>query len=307
MAGRDIDRITQSAFDEAARRVRAGQEFTEYDLQQWIMGQFRAGGVTADSLPIVAVGPHAGDPHYEPKERGSAPVREGDLLLLDIWGKTLAPNSVYYDITWTGYLGAKVPEKYANIFRIVREARDAAVDFVRNGVKAGRAIEGWQVDRAPGLYTVPHKIDSRIAGFAHDPENVGILFRHLGAQISRPSNIVVDAVRGQRFSPNVEQQQIACAHRRGPSFFRFVMRITGVRPDRDDWQRIGRHAAGAKLSHDPLLQVVFREVLPRAYTARRLGKRRLRDAVDLSAGHSMRSKLLWRPRGFELLYQVRRA
>lgn len=75
-------------------------------------------------------------------------MREGDLLLLDIWGKTLAPNSVYYDITWTGYLGAKVPEKYAKIFRIVRDARDTAVDFVRNGVKAGRVIEGWQVDRA---------------------------------------------------------------------------------------------------------------------------------------------------------------
>src|SRR5260370_27670863 len=85
------------------------------------------------------------------------------------------------------------------------------------------------------------------------------------------------------------------------------MRITRMRPDRDDWQRIGRHSAGAKLSHDPLLQVVFRELLPRAYAARRLRKCRLRDAVDLSAGHSMRSKLLWRPRGFELLYQVRRA
>jgi Xaa-Pro aminopeptidase len=65
-----------------------------------------------------------------------------------VWGKTLAPHSVYYDITWTGYLGAKVPEKYAKIFQIVREARDAAVAFVRDNVKAGRAIEGWQVDRA---------------------------------------------------------------------------------------------------------------------------------------------------------------
>jgi Xaa-Pro aminopeptidase len=75
-------------------------------------------------------------------------VRKGDLLLLDIWGKILAPNSVYYDITWTGYLGAKVPAKYAKIFSVVREARDAAVDYVRAGVKAGRAIEGWQVDHA---------------------------------------------------------------------------------------------------------------------------------------------------------------
>jgi Xaa-Pro dipeptidase len=147
-AGRAIDRITQAAFAEAARRVRTGEKFTEYDLQQWILGQFRASGVTSDSPPIVAVGPHTGDPHYEPRDRHSSPVRKGDLLLLDIWGKTLAPSSVYYDITWTGYLGARVPEKYAKIFSIVRDARDAAVAFVREHVKAGRAIEGWQVDRA---------------------------------------------------------------------------------------------------------------------------------------------------------------
>ena len=115
-AGRAIDKITQAAFAEAARRVRAGEAFTEYDLQQWILGQFRASGVISDSPPIVAVGPHAGDPHYEPGKRGSAQIRKGDLLLLDIWGKTLAPGSVYYDITWVGYLGAKVPAKYAKIF-----------------------------------------------------------------------------------------------------------------------------------------------------------------------------------------------
>jgi len=148
VAGRTIDRITQAAFAEAARRVRAKEAFSEYDLQQWILGQFRASGITSDSPPIVAVGAHAGDPHYEPKERGSAPVRKGDLLLLDVWGKTLVPNSVYYDITWTGYLGARVPEKYEKIFSIVRDARDAAVAFVRQNVKAGRVIEGWQVDRA---------------------------------------------------------------------------------------------------------------------------------------------------------------
>src|SRR5262249_46915082 len=84
-AGSAIDRITAEACAEAARRVRARQKFTEYDLQQWILGRFRAGGVKSDSPPIVAVGAHAGDPHYEPKERGSAPVRKGDLLLLDIW------------------------------------------------------------------------------------------------------------------------------------------------------------------------------------------------------------------------------
>jgi Xaa-Pro dipeptidase len=147
-AGKAIDNITAAAFAEAARRVGAGESFTEYDLQQWMLDQFRAGGVVSDSAPIVAVGPHSGDPHYEPMPRGSAQVRKGDLLLLDVWGKTLSPGSVYYDITWVGYLGAKVPPKYAKIFNIVRDARDAAVNFVLKNVKAGRPIEGWQVDRA---------------------------------------------------------------------------------------------------------------------------------------------------------------
>ena len=147
-AGQAIDRITLAAFVEAAQRVRAGKAFTEYDLQQWMLEQFRAADVTSDSPPIVAVGSHSGDPHYEPRASGSAPVREGDLLLLDVWAKTPAPSSVFYDITWMGYLGAKVPEKFAKVFSIVRDARDAAIAFVQTNVKAGRAIEGWQVDRA---------------------------------------------------------------------------------------------------------------------------------------------------------------
>ncbi|MFZ0819774.1 MAG: M24 family metallopeptidase [Candidatus Acidiferrales bacterium] len=147
-AGRLVDRITRAAFEHAAKLVRSHTAFTEYDLQQWMAAQFRENGLTADSDPIVAVGPHSGDPHYEPKQNGSSPIREGDLLLLDVWGKLAQPDSVYYDITWMGYLGAKVPEKYAKIFGVARQARDAAVNFVRASIAAGRAIEGWQVDRA---------------------------------------------------------------------------------------------------------------------------------------------------------------
>jgi Xaa-Pro aminopeptidase len=147
-AGKLVDKITRAAFEHAANLVRSKTAFTEYDLQQWMAAQFRENGLTADSDPIVAVGPHSGDPHYEPKAQGSSPIREGDLLLLDVWGKLAKPGSVYYDITWMGYLGAKVPEKYAKIFGIARQARDAAVNFVRESISAGRAIEGWQVDRA---------------------------------------------------------------------------------------------------------------------------------------------------------------
>jgi len=147
-AGRIVDRITREAFAHAAEGSRRNAALTEYDLQQWILEQFRANSIVADDAPIVAVGRHGGDPHYEPKAQGSARIRKGDLLLLDIWGKKKTPSSVYYDITWMGFLGGKVPDRYAKIFAIVKEARDLAVAFVQEAVAAGRSIQGWQVDRA---------------------------------------------------------------------------------------------------------------------------------------------------------------
>ena len=91
---------------------------------------------------------HASDPHYGPVAGKSSPIREGDFLLLDVWAKTKAPGSVYYDITWTGFLGAKVPEKYAKVFRVVRDARDKAVELIRSSISAGKPLQGWQVDKA---------------------------------------------------------------------------------------------------------------------------------------------------------------
>lgn len=147
-AGRIVDRVTQDAFRRAGAFVREKKPLTEYDLQLWMADQFRSESVVADGRPIVAVGPNAGNPHYEPQAGSSSQIREGDLLLLDVWGKMDRPGSVFYDITWMGYLGPTVPEKYAKIFLIVRRARDSAVGFVRQAVSAGRKIHGWEVDRA---------------------------------------------------------------------------------------------------------------------------------------------------------------
>ncbi|MHB8501588.1 MAG: M24 family metallopeptidase [Candidatus Acidiferrales bacterium] len=147
-AGAVIDRVVREAFELAAKNVREKKTFTEYDLQQWILKQFETAGIAADQGPDVAVGPHASDPHYGPTPESASPIREGDLLLLDVWGKRKAADSVYYDITWVGYLGAKVPEKMAKIFGIVREARDKAVGLIQSSVAAGKPLEGWQVDKA---------------------------------------------------------------------------------------------------------------------------------------------------------------
>ena len=147
-AGEKIDRIVQGAFQQAATHVREKRNLTEYDLQQWIAGEFASAGIRREEGPDVAVNANASDPHYGPVAGKSSPIREGDLLLLDVWGKINAPGSVYYDITWIGFLGAEVPEKYAKVFRIAREARDKAVDLILSSVARGKPLQGWQVDKA---------------------------------------------------------------------------------------------------------------------------------------------------------------
>ncbi len=147
-AGGIVDRITRATFERAAAMVREGHPLTEFELQEWMLERFRSNGLTAAEPPIAAVQPNNGNPHYEPKAGVSRPIRAGDLLLLDIWAKCDRPGSVYYDITWVGFLGARVPDAYAKIFRIVREARNRAIEFVREAVAHGRTIHGWEVDRA---------------------------------------------------------------------------------------------------------------------------------------------------------------
>jgi Xaa-Pro aminopeptidase len=147
-AGAAIDRIVREAFQHAAKNVREKRTITEFDLKRWILQEFDAAGIWAEEGPDVAVNAHASDPHYGPTAQSAAPIREGDLLLLDVWGKKKTPGSVYYDVTWVGYLGAKVPEKYGKIFGIVREARDRAVDLILKSIAARKPLQGWQVDKA---------------------------------------------------------------------------------------------------------------------------------------------------------------
>jgi Xaa-Pro aminopeptidase len=148
-AARDkIDAITAAAFKEIGRRVRNGGT-NEYEIQQWIMEAFSREGVATVDPPIVGVNAHSGDPHYEPRPDRSLPMREGDWVLLDIWGKLAQPaDAVYYDITWTGFIGTSPGERQREIFEIVRGARDAAIKVVQDAVAIGQKLSGWQVDKA---------------------------------------------------------------------------------------------------------------------------------------------------------------
>jgi Xaa-Pro aminopeptidase len=140
-------RIVDETFTEIARRVTSGQPTNEYDIQQFILRCFEREGLVTDHPPIVAADAHSANPHYSPTPDSAWPIREGTFVLIDLWAKLRdVPRAVYVDITWTGFVGDVVPDRYARVFRIVREARDRAIEFVREAVRAQRPLHGWEVD-----------------------------------------------------------------------------------------------------------------------------------------------------------------
>ncbi|MBL0349266.1 MAG: aminopeptidase P family protein [Elusimicrobia bacterium] len=145
---RHLHQIILKAFDFIARSVRAKVRTTEFDVQRFILREYVRRGLVTNADPIVAINKNSAQPHYAPTSVRHSPIKKGDWVLLDIWAKPKGPDAVYADITWCGFVGKKTPEKYERIFQIVRRARDAAVEFVSKRLKAGKAVYGWEVDRA---------------------------------------------------------------------------------------------------------------------------------------------------------------
>ena len=136
------------AFQFIADEIRAKGSVTEGAVQTRIMKHFADNKMTTYSPPIVGVGPHSGDPHYETTAASNAPIRPGDFVLIDLWAKLDKPRAVYADYTRVAFVGSEVPEKYAKVFAIVAAARDAGIKCVRDTFEKGEPLLGWQIDAA---------------------------------------------------------------------------------------------------------------------------------------------------------------
>jgi Xaa-Pro dipeptidase len=145
-AARGLYESVKAAFAEIGTRIKAGTPTTEYDIQQYILACFAERGMFSKDPPIVAVNAHSAMPHYGPTQDHHSPINKGDFVLIDLWAKLDRPDSVYADITWTSFVGEKAPDEITKVFNIVRDARDAAVDFVKEAFTGGKTIYGWQVD-----------------------------------------------------------------------------------------------------------------------------------------------------------------
>lgn len=143
-----LRRIVDETFSHVHKAIAQGRSLTEYDVQQFILARIGDAGMTTSSAPIAAINAHSADPHYGPTKAGSADVTRDSLLLIDLWAKRAETGAVYADITWTGYVGQTVPAKQRAIFDLVRQGRDAALNFTKTETAAGRRPFGWEVDQA---------------------------------------------------------------------------------------------------------------------------------------------------------------
>ena len=139
--------IKDRTFELLAAEVRGGA-LTEYAVQSAMNDWFAEQRLVTDSPPVVAAEESSGNPHYLPTAERHRAIRADELVLIDLWGKLDRQGAVFADITWVAYTGRRVPDDYASVFAVARDARDAAIALVRERTRSGAPPRGWEVDRA---------------------------------------------------------------------------------------------------------------------------------------------------------------
>ncbi len=158
-----IDDILEEGWKEIARRLRPVNgkpgKVTEFDIVRWLSEGMKRANLVWENGPNVSVNANCSDSHYEPTAEHTAEIKEGDFLLIDIWGRVDDADSIFYDITWTGVVGREPTGHEQLVFETVRNARDAAISAVEQAFATGRPIRGFEADDAARAVI-------RAAGFA---------------------------------------------------------------------------------------------------------------------------------------------
>lgn len=145
---KNLHLICQDAFKLIGDSVKSGSQITEWGVQEYILKRFKENGMWTDHDPNCSVNENSANPHYTPSPESSKQIKKGDFVLIDLWAKTEREESVWSDITWVAHADTSVPEKYSNVFEIVKQGRDAAYNLVVDRLKNKQNIMGFEVDDA---------------------------------------------------------------------------------------------------------------------------------------------------------------
>ena len=138
-------KIKDEAFAKIKEDIEKHGVSDEYKIQQFICDRFHEEGMIYDDPAIVAIGKNANNPHYGPTKDIHSPIKEGDLVLIDMWAKYNEEEAVYADITWMAYVGKEIPQAYVDRFAIVKAARDGVISFLKRELPL-RSVHAYEAD-----------------------------------------------------------------------------------------------------------------------------------------------------------------
>ena len=197
-----IAAIAHDAFALAGERARTKEPVAEHELVLWIRDRFDRAGLLTDHGPSVCAGESSANPHYEPSGERPRPIREGDVLLIDLWATE--PLGVYADQTWMGTVGAP-SARAQEVWTAVRDARDAAIRLVQQASVDGRLLRGAEVDDAARQVIVARGFGERFihrTGHSIDPRSLHGAGPHLDNLETREERVLIPGI-GFSIEPGV--------------------------------------------------------------------------------------------------------
>jgi Xaa-Pro aminopeptidase len=146
-ASRQVTEVKDGAFDYIRSCLASAKQWcSEYDVQQFIVAEFRRRNLEVAHAPIVGVNANSADPHYSPTPDESLVISPGDWVLIDLWARHPG-EGVFADITWVACAGTAASAAQRRIFEAVREARDLVLSETVDAFASGRPVQGWELDR----------------------------------------------------------------------------------------------------------------------------------------------------------------
>jgi Xaa-Pro dipeptidase len=194
--------IAHEAFALAGARSRTTSPATEHELVQWILERFARANLSTDHGPSVCAGANSANPHYEPSADRPCEIRDGEVLLIDLWATET--GGVYADQTWMAFLGTPTA-RAEEVWTAVRDARDTAIRLVERSAAEGRALRGADVDDAARGVIVARGFGDRFihrTGHSIDPRSLHGAGPHLDNLETREERYLVPGI-GFSIEPGV--------------------------------------------------------------------------------------------------------
>lgn len=128
--------------------IKDSKNISEFEVQKFILDQFKKENLVSDKdKPIVAFGPNTSFVHYYPKEESALKLTKNMPILIDIWARVNEKSAPFADITWIGYKGQEVSQKYISIFNAVKLSRDEAILFIKKQLSNNEFPTGQDIDQ----------------------------------------------------------------------------------------------------------------------------------------------------------------